>query len=237
MRRQLRDPKTTGQPQQVLAATWQSASVLLSYPDEWVLGLLELMEGSIRHLPPKVAQPLMETITELRTTPLGDLQEQYVATFDTRRRCSLFLTYFTYGDTRKRGAALLRFKQAYLRSGYVLGDDELPDHLSVVLEYAAAVDQDRGRKLMVEHRAGIEALRLTLLELRSPWAGALDAVSHTLPSLRESDWAAVRKLAMEGPPDEEVGLSPYDGSAFDAALSVPTSVQDLPTPTFDGADR
>ena len=41
--------------------------------------------------------------------------------------------------------ALLRFKQTYLRSGFVLDDAELPDHLCVVLEYAATVDQRRGR--------------------------------------------------------------------------------------------
>jgi len=43
-----------------------------------------------------------------------------VETFDNRRRCNLFLTYFAHGDTRKRGIALLRFKQTYLRSGFVL---------------------------------------------------------------------------------------------------------------------
>ena len=47
--------------------------------------------------------------------PLPELQADYVETFDTRRRCNLFLTYFAHGDTRKRGMALLRFKQTYLR--------------------------------------------------------------------------------------------------------------------------
>ena len=75
------------------------------------------------------------------TTPLTELQADYVETFDTRRRCNLFLTYFAHGDTRKRGMALLRFKQTYLASGFELDDAELPDHLCVVLEYAATVDQ------------------------------------------------------------------------------------------------
>ena len=50
--------------------------------------------------------------------------------------------------------ALLRFKQAYLASGFELTDTELPDHLCVVLEYAATIDRERGRGLVLDHRAG-----------------------------------------------------------------------------------
>ena len=85
-----------------------------------------------------------EFLGHLETTPLRELQEDYVETFDNRRRCNLFLTYFAHGDTRKRGMALLRFKQTYLQSGFELSDSELPDHLCVVLEYAATIDQALG---------------------------------------------------------------------------------------------
>ncbi len=54
---------------------------------------------------------------------LGELEADYVDTFDNRRRHNLFLTYFAHGDTRKRGMALLRFKQTYLASGFELTDD------------------------------------------------------------------------------------------------------------------
>ena len=83
-------------------------------------------------------------LDHLESTPLPELQADYVETFDTRRRCNLFLTYFAHGDTRKRGMALLRFKQTYLAAGFELDDAELPDHLCVVLEFAATVDQDAG---------------------------------------------------------------------------------------------
>ena len=55
--------------------------------------------------------------------------EHYVAVFDMKRRCCPYLTYWTHGDTRNRGAALVRFKQVYRASGAVPRDDELPDHL------------------------------------------------------------------------------------------------------------
>ena len=145
----------------------------------------------------------------LETTPLQELQEDYVETFDNRRRCNLFLTYFAHGDTRKRGMALLRFKQTYLASGFELDDAELPDHLCVVLEYAATIDQALGRQLMLDHRAGLELLRLSLRDLGSPWAPWSTRSCATLPPLRGDERDAVRRLAAEGPPEEEVGLAPF----------------------------
>jgi nitrate reductase delta subunit len=109
----------------------------------------------------------------------------------------------------------LRFKQTYLRAGFPLvetGEDaELPDHLCVVLEFGATVDQEQGRRLLLDHRAGLELLRLALRDAGSPWAGAVEAVTATLPVLRGDERDAVRRLAAEGPPEEEVGLSPYGG--------------------------
>lgn len=222
-------------PPETLAGAWQVASVLLGYPDEELVATLDLVEPVVRTLPDRLRAPLDSTVARLREVPSTRRQEDYVATFDNRRRCSLFLTYFQYGDTRKRGPALLRFKQAYLRSGYVLDDSELPDHLSVVLEYGAQVDHARAWGLLVDHRAGLEVLRLALRDGSSVWAGAVEAVSATLPRLRGDELDVVRRLAEQGPPDEEVGMSPYDGSAFDAALV--SSRADLPMPTFSGANR
>ncbi|HET7736665.1 MAG TPA: nitrate reductase molybdenum cofactor assembly chaperone [Nocardioidaceae bacterium] len=218
-----------------LAATWQAASVLLCYPDETVIERLPLVQRVADRLPADLGAPLRSTLDRLAGTPLERLQEDYVATFDNRRRCSLFLTYFQFGDTRKRGVALLRFKQAYLRSGYLLDDTELPDHLCVVLEYGAQVDRERAWGLLLDHRAGLEVLRLALRDGSSVWSGAVEAVTASLPTLHGDERDVVRRLAEQGPPDEEVGMSPYDGSAFDAALV--STRADLPMPTFSGASR
>ena len=221
--------------QQLVA--WQSASLLLDYPDDGLLARLDLLREASHQLPAAVGEPLREVVVRLGSTPLPDLQADYVATFDTRRRCNLFLTYFAHGDTRKRGVALLRFKQAYLASGFDLeqAGGELPDHLCVVLEYAATVDQEAGRQLMLDHRAGLELLRMSLVEMRSPWAGVLESVSATLPALRGDERDAVRRLAAEGPPEEEVGLTPYGTPKFDAALTDRGASVDLPMPTVRGA--
>jgi nitrate reductase delta subunit len=237
--RRSREARVGLSPDQLTAA-WQSASLLLGYPDESLIGQLELVRRAVTALPAVVGEPLRATVAHLESAPLGELQAEYVETFDTRRRHNLFLTYFAHGDTRKRGVALLRFKQTYLRSGFVLDADsehggELPDHLCVVLEYAATVDRELGRRLLLDHRAGLELLRMSLQEARSGWAGAVAAVCGTLPPLGGDEWEAVRRLAAEGPPEEEVGLTPYAAPGFDPGPSVPGGPELLPAPTFPGA--
>ena len=67
---------------------------------------------------------------------------------------------------------------------------------------------------MLDHRAGLELLRLSLRDLGSPWFSVVDAVCATLPPLRGDERDAVRRLAAEGPPEEEVGLAPFATPQF-----------------------
>jgi nitrate reductase delta subunit len=50
------------------------------------------------------------------------------------------------------------------------------------------------------------------------WAGALEAGGATLPPIKGDERDLVARLAAEGPPAEEVGLTPYGTPAFDARL-------------------
>jgi nitrate reductase molybdenum cofactor assembly chaperone NarJ/NarW len=214
------DRPGNGLDEDQVRATWQVASLLLDYPTEDQP--LEVVEQVVATLPEVVAAPINRFLEHRRSTPLGQLQADYVETFDTRRRCTLFLTYFLHGDTRKRGMALLRFKQAYLAAGLDLDDTELPDHLAVVLEFAATADLQTGRRLLLDHRAGLELLRLSLGETGSAHVDLVTAVCACLPPVQGEDRELVRRLAAEGPPEEEVGLTPYGEPGFDAALTDPT---------------
>jgi nitrate reductase delta subunit len=225
-----------------LTLAWQSASLLLGYPDQELLDRLALITQASGRLPHAVGEPLRKVVRRLEGTSLPELEADYVETFDSRRRNNLFLTYFAYGDTRKRGMALLRFKQTYLASGFELTDSpehggELPDHLCVVLEYAATIDQERGRQLILDHRAGLELLRLSLAKADSRWTGAVEAITASLPPLRGEEIEAIRRLATEGPPEEEVGLTPYATPGFDTGPARPDSSSPvtLPMPSFPGA--
>ncbi|MDQ2849417.1 nitrate reductase molybdenum cofactor assembly chaperone [Dermatophilaceae bacterium Sec6.4] len=225
-----------------LTIVWQAASLLLDYPDEVLLRRLPMLRIAVASLPDAMSEGLGKLISRLESTPLDQLQCDYVETFDNRRRCNLYLTYFAHGDTRKRGLALLRFKQTFQRSGFDLAESELPDHLCVVLEYAATIDREAGRALMLDHRAGLELLRLSLQDLHSPWSGAVDAICATFPPLGGDERDAVRRLAAEGPPEEEVGLAPFatpefSPSAAQAGAPAAGGRVSLPMPSFRGASR
>ena len=185
------------------------ASRLLAYPDADLLAALPALEVAAGSLPTAYRERLLPLVAHLRDVPLVEAQAAYVATFDLRRRCCPYLTYYAYGDTRKRGMALLAFKHAYRRAGVELDGGELPDHLEVVLEFAGSVDPAAGRQLLLDHRAGLELLGLALREAGSPYAGAVAAVSATLPPLRGDEREAIRRLVAQGPPGEDVGLEPF----------------------------
>ena len=174
---------------------FKAASIALSYPQPSTVEDLRPFKGAF---------PLLESYLE-HTAPAG-LEKHYVETFDLRRRCCLYLTYYTHGDTRRRGLALLRFRQAYQRAGLTLSAEELPDHLAVVLEFAAVGHVAEATELLVAHRAGLDLLWQALDGLGSPYAHAVAAVRATLPAPGPADLAAARALAQEGPPVELVGI-------------------------------
>ena len=194
---------------------WRIAALLLDYPTPQTLNMLDELQAGAGSLPAPAGPALVSFVDHVRRTLPLELAAYYVETFDLRRRNCLHLSYYAYGDTRKRGMALLRFKHAYRAAGVTLGEHELPDHLAVVLEFAATVDPVAGRRLLVEYRPVVELLRQSLHECESPYAALLDAVCATLPELNVADRRRVAELAAQGPPEEEVGLEAF---AMDPAL-------------------
>ncbi len=196
--------------EQALVDTWQVVSLLLDYPDEVLVSRVPMLRGVVAELPDAQREPLTEMLDTIENGDLGALQEEYVDTFDVTRKCSLHLTYFTQGDTRRRGVALVEFKQAYRRAGVEFDSDaELPDHLCVVLEFGAVQDWATAWHLLIRHRVGLEVLKAGLAQRGSPWLPAVQALRSTLPELDGDDQTALMRLVAEGPPQEEVGLEPY----------------------------
>jgi nitrate reductase delta subunit len=188
---------------------WRIAALLLDYPTQQTLDMLEELHAAARSLPTPAGPALVSFVDHVRRTPQIELAAYYVETFDLRRRNCLHLSYYAFGDTRKRGMALLRFKHAYRAAGVEFGEHELPDHLTVVLEFAATVDPIVGRRLLMEYRPVVELLRLSLRDSDSPYRAVLDAVCATLPELNVADRRRVAELAAQGPPEEQVGLEPF----------------------------
>ncbi|TXH44632.1 MAG: nitrate reductase molybdenum cofactor assembly chaperone [Actinobacteria bacterium] len=194
------------------AAARLACSWLLTYPDDRLLARLDNITEVALAQPTATREPLLAFLAHVADTPLLALQQHYVALFDMRRRACPYLSYWTDGETRNRGMALVRFKQAYAEAGFTLGDDELPDHLAVVLEFAALGDRLTGDALLVEHRGAIGLLRDSLAKMDSAYAHVLDAVLATLPEPTPEIKARMAQVAASGPPVEQIGLEPFPSS-------------------------
>ena len=190
------------------------AARCLDYPGDEILESVPTMRDALAEQGDSPgARELRSLLDHLGSASLPDLQRAYVDTFDLSRKHALYLSYWTDGDTRRRGEVLGRFKTAYRRSGFVVDTHgELPDYLPMVLEFAACADAEAGSELLQGYRASLELLRIALQEKQSPYAAAAVAVCATLPGESPTDRAAVMAMVgMAGPqPTEAVGLDPYD---------------------------
>ena len=188
---------------------WQCASLLLAYPDEHFAERLGIVDELRAPVAGRAAQMLARTVEALRARDPMHAAADYVDTFDLRRRSTMYLTYWTAGDTRNRGREMHAFAQAYRDAGCRPPVDEAPDHLPVVLEFAATVDPVAGRRLLVEHRVPIDVLRDALTECGSPYAHTISGVCETLPAATDQEVRRAQRLAQAGPPAEAVGLQPF----------------------------
>lgn len=202
------------------------ASTLLVYPDERFFERRDELESLTKMLAAPLRDPLLEFFSAISEMTPEEIQRHYVEIFDMRRRCSLFLTSWTHGDTRNRGMALIYFKEIYKDAGIIISDEELPDHLAVVLEFAALVDPIEGTLLLAEHRAPIELIRDALHATNSFYASILDAIVATLPPMTPEIAERARAIALSGPPQEFVGLSGALTIALEPFSAVPVLTSD-----------
>jgi nitrate reductase delta subunit len=193
-------------------ATWRpvaarAASLLLRYPDPPVLAALPTLRAALDGLPGAIADPLRTVAAHRADTDPCELASAYVRRFDLRRRCCLHLTYYTCGDTRRRGEALVGFAEAYRGAGLAVVGGELPDYLPAVLDLAA--EHDAGWRLLRGHRIGLDLLAEALASEACVYRHAVTAVLAMLPPAGPRDLAAAAALARGGPPVEQVGLEPF----------------------------
>ncbi|MBD7956140.1 nitrate reductase molybdenum cofactor assembly chaperone [Microbacterium sp. Sa4CUA7] len=192
------------------AVVYQAASVVLSYPDDEVLALRGVVRRALAETAPQAATLFAPLLDWWDATPTETVQQSYVDVFDMSKRHALYLSYWTDGDTRRRGQVLADMKRRYRMHGLEIdGTGELPDHLPLVLEFARHAP-DAGAELLQEYRASLELIRLALADRSSPYAGVVAAVCATLPGRSPKDREQAMAMASNGPPAESVGLDAYD---------------------------
>ncbi|MBI5309528.1 MAG: nitrate reductase molybdenum cofactor assembly chaperone [Actinobacteria bacterium] len=212
-------------------ATWHVVSALLRYPDEDLIAALPaIREAAIAERVVEV-ESIAKLIDDWSARDLIDLQTEYVERFDLGRQSSLYMSWHQYGDRRQRGLVLLKLKRAYQENDMHPVEDELPDWLPLMLEFAAFAPDPAGADLLQKWRAPIELVRKVLHDQGQPQAVLFDALSATLPKMGSNLRETVEQLLAQGPPDEEVGLEPFGpGNEMPSGQSAPQ----MPIPTAAG---
>ncbi|HSC04911.1 MAG TPA: nitrate reductase molybdenum cofactor assembly chaperone [Solirubrobacteraceae bacterium] len=192
------------------AVIYKLCSLALQYPDEQLLsGRAELTAAAENLGQDRSTAPLRRFFAWFGSASPLELAREYVKTFDLGKRSTLYLTYYSLGDRRDRGIALLRLKRLYRAAGLPLADHELPDFLPVMLEFAAAAAPGQGEVVLREHRAPLELIRISLHDQHSPYAPVLDTVCEQVGGMSTGERLSFARLLGQGPPQELVGLEPF----------------------------
>jgi nitrate reductase molybdenum cofactor assembly chaperone NarJ/NarW len=204
-------------PAKPMTMTLRVLAHLLSYPDAELRDHLPDLQAALRDEAALGAARLAELeafITRLaRRRPL-DVEADHVELFDRGRGTALHLFEHVHGDSRDRGPAMVDLCQTYEAAGLFLAPGELPDHLTVVLQYASTQPPAQAKAFLGEiahilqvifsallrREAAHACVLAALLELAGEQAQAVDV--PTEPRFDESwadidaDWA--EPMAFDG---------------------------------------
>ncbi len=159
--------------------TLRALALLLGYPDERLRGLLPQLADAIdaeKALPASRRAELRAFAREMERSDPLEIEARYVELFDRGRATSLHLFEHVHGDSRDRGPAMIDLTQTYERAGLILGPNELPDHLCVVLEFASTQPPQLAREFLAEMGHILVAIFSALRKRESRYAIALAAI-------------------------------------------------------------
>jgi len=119
------------------------ASRLLSYPSntgEELAAIHECIEEN-------VTSTALRIKLHAASSAIYDLSEQerketYVSTFDLRSKLGLYLTGHEFGDSNKRGAAIIQLQKIISDAGFDRVDDELADYIPMLFEFLVVHPDD-----------------------------------------------------------------------------------------------
>ena len=156
-------------------------SALLDYPSQDLIEHLpELSEYTAQSLDMDGAEreALQNFLVHLKSSPLTELQADYVKTFDMTAEHSLHLTHHLFGDDKNRGPALIDLGELYKDYGVEVVTNELPDFLPLVLEFTAYLDDSEATVFLSDAKKVLSVLADNLKKAESPYAALLSIIEN-----------------------------------------------------------
>jgi len=182
---------------------------LLSYPDATLRSHLGEMRDALhaeRALSTGRLAELDALMDRLRSGRPMDVEAAFVELFDRGHGTALHLFEHVHGDSRDRGPAMVDLIKTYEQAGLYMGEGELPDHLTVVLEYASTQPAAQARDFLREVSHILQIIFSALLKRESAYASVLAAVL---------DLAGEKAQAVKVPDEPALDDSWEEPMAFD----------------------
>ena len=157
----------------------RALALMLGYPDAALRANLPKLIEAIdteAAVPAARRLELKAVAAELTRMDPMDVEALYVETFDRGRATSLHLFEHVHGDSRDRGPAMVDLAKTYEKAGLLMGPEELPDHLCVVLEFASTQPPKLAADFLGEMEHILTAIFSALLKRESPYAPVIAAV-------------------------------------------------------------
>ena len=161
--------------------SYDGLAQLLDYP-HGKQGLLESYENLETFLGQRGIESPAAPFGELvKSSTLAELQEDYVAHFDFNPAAAPYLGHHLYGDNQKKGAYMIKVKQEFGRHDFDPVENELPDHLAVLLSFLAHLarrGEDAFRRQFIEEMImpGLDKLVASCApRSSSPWLTLIEA--------------------------------------------------------------
>lgn len=159
------------------STVYQLVSFLLQYPSTNIKETLSDIKEEVATLSNEEIKKFFMTFIDVRETEsLEAWCDEYIEFFDFGLSTNLYVTYVKLGEQRQRGIELLQLKELYQSAGFDVTDNELPDYLPLMLEYAAQVDLEKGNHLLVKYVNEINTIKENLVERDSNFVLLLDAL-------------------------------------------------------------
>lgn len=161
------------------AQTLRVLAQVLSYPDasrRAAMPELAMVLEAEAALSPRAAGKVLGLMAAIGNGEPLEVEAAYVEVFDRGRSTCLHLFEHVHGDSRDRGPAMIDLLQTYEQQGLFLGDNELPDYLPVVLEFASTLDARQARAFIGEFAHILNAIHTALVKRAAPHACVISSL-------------------------------------------------------------
>jgi nitrate reductase delta subunit len=159
--------------------TLKALSALLAYPSaelQSATGEIRSALAAERALPRDALDALDALLRRLAADDLMELQSEYTALFDGSRSLSLHLFEHVHGESRDRGQALIDLANEYLKQGFAIAENELPDFLPMFLEFLSFIEPAQAREWLARPAHVLAAMEERLRGRGTPYAAVFRAL-------------------------------------------------------------